>query len=263
MPHVNRDGVNVFYESHGSGTPIVFLHPFTTNHNIWTFQNIPFARDYRTIAVDHRGHGLSDKPASGYSIAEMAADVVAILDDAGIDKAVLVGNSIGGMIAMQASLDAPERVIGNLILSSGTNIGASLPPEAGEAFQQDFEGAFAGLIEGCVSARTKRERPEVVEWADSVFRVPENFTREVFFANAGDPSGVFTWNIADRLGEIAHPTLVIAGNEDQATPLELNQELADGIPNAQLKVVEEVGHFYQLERPADFSNDLRSFLKLL
>ena len=263
MPYAERDGVKVYYESYGSGTPIVFLHPFSTNRNIWNYQTIPFAREYRCITVDHRGHGLSDKPSAGYGIPQMAADVVAILDREGIDRAVLVGNSIGGMIAMQTCLDAPERVIGMLVLSSGTAFAASQPPEAGEAFVADFEGTFAALVEGCVSARTKRERPEVLEFADAVFRVPENFTKDTFFANAGDPEGVFNWNISDRLGEISTPALVIAGSEDQATPVEMNQILADGMPNAQLKVVEEVGHFYQLERPADFNNDLRSFLKTL
>ena len=126
MPHINRDGVKVYYESFGQGLPIVFLHPWSTNRYIWTNQLLEFARNHQCIVVDHRGHGLSDKPAEGYGIGEMAADVVAILDDAGIDRAVLVGNSIGGMVAMQTSLDAPERVIGNLILSSGTNLGADI-----------------------------------------------------------------------------------------------------------------------------------------
>jgi pimeloyl-ACP methyl ester carboxylesterase len=193
----------------------------------------------------------------------MAKDVVAVLDDAGVDRAVLVGNSIGGMIAMQTALDAPDRVVGNLILSSGTNLAASLPPEAGEAFANDFEGAFAGLLEGAVSAATKRDRPEVVEYADAVFRVADNFTRELFFANASDPNGVFNWDITDRLGEISQPTQILAGAEDMATPVELNQLLADRIPNAQIEIVDGIGHFYQLERPAGFNEALRSFLKRL
>ena len=82
MPHITRNGVKVYYESHGAGSPaIVFLHPFSTNRFIWAFQVPAFAQNHRCIVVDHRGHGLSDKPAEGYAIGEMAADVVAILDD--------------------------------------------------------------------------------------------------------------------------------------------------------------------------------------
>ncbi len=263
MPHVERNGVKVYYETFGQGTPIVFLHPFTTNRYIWSNQIFTFARDHKVIVVDERGHGLSDKPESGYAISEMAADVVAILDDAGVDKAVLVGNSIGGMIAMQTSLDAPDRVLGLLILSSGTNLSAALPPEAGQAFVDNFEAAFDGLLEGATSAKTKRDKPEVCGYAADVYRVGDNFTHAVFLANAGDPNGVFNWNITDRLKDIRQPTLVIAGEEDQATTVEVNQVLADNIPGAQLKVVPDVGHFYQQERPVDFNNDLRSFLKQL
>lgn len=261
MPYVERNGVKVFYESFGQGTPIVFLHPFTTNRYIWSNQLFAFGREHQCIVVDHRGHGLSDKPAGGYAISEMAADVVAILDDAGVDKAVLVGNSIGGMIAMQVNLDAPDRVIANLILSSGTNLAAGLPPEAGQAFAENFEAAFDGLIEGATSAKTKRDRPEVVAFAADIYRVEGNFSHDVFMANAADPNGVFNWNITDRLGEIGAPTLVIAGEEDQATTVEVNQVLADNIPGAQLKVVPDTGHFYQKEHPTDFNNDLREFLK--
>jgi len=75
MPHVNRAGVNIYYESFGSGLPLVFLHPWTTNRFIWAFQIMEFARDHRCIAVDHRGHGQSDKPDSGYALTEMAISV--------------------------------------------------------------------------------------------------------------------------------------------------------------------------------------------
>ena len=262
MPFVNRNGVKVYYESHGAGDPaIVFLHPWSTNRYIWAGQLPIFAQDHRCILVDHRGHGLSDKPESGYALGEMAADVVAILDDAGIDKAVLVGNSIGGMAAMQVSLDAPERVIGNLILSSGTNIGADTPPEVAEAMQKDWKGVFSALLDGAVSPKSKVDRPEISAFMEGCFRTPSNFTEGVFFASAADPNGVFYWNISDRLKEIKQPTLIIAGEDDNATTPAHNQFLADNIPNANIKMYKDVGHFCQLEKPSDFNADLKAFLQ--
>ena len=261
MPHVHRDGVNVYYESYGSGTPIVFLHPFSTNGYIWYFQAFTFAQDYQCITVDHRGHGRSDKPESGYAIQEMAADVAAILDATGNEKAVLVGNSIGGMIAMQFNLDFPDRVLGTAIVSSGTNMSADMPPEAMQAFQQDLNGAFSGLMEGAVSTKTKQDKPEILDLVNANFIVDENFTEQTFFANATDPNGVFNWNISDQLKDIKKPTMIFAGEEDQATPVAMNQFLADNIPNAQIKTIKDVGHFYQLEKPADFNADLAQFLK--
>lgn len=261
MPHIQRNGVNVYYESHGQGTPLVFLHPFSTNGNIWYFQTYTFAQEYQCVTIDHRGHGRSDKPEQGYAMGEMAADVAAVLDQLKIDKAVLVGNSIGGMIAMQFNLDFPDRVLANVIVSSGTNMSAGMPPEAGQAFQDDLTGAFSGLMEGAVAAKTKRERPEVLDLVKAKFMVDDNFPKHVFFASASDPNGVFNWNISERLETITKPTQIYAGREDQATTVEVNQFLADHIPNAQIKVLDDVGHFYQLEKPADFNADLRGFLK--
>lgn len=261
MPLVNRKGVNVYYESHGSGLPIVFLHPWTTNRFIWASQIFEFAREHRCIVVDHRGHGLSDKPANGYAIGESAADVVAILDHAGVDRAVLVGNSIGGMIAMQTSLDAPNRVLGNLILSSATNMAATMDPAAGEAMQKDWRSVFSGLLSVAVSAKSKAERPEILAFMEGCFRTPSNFTEAVFFASAADPNGVFNWNISDRLKDIKQPTLIIAGEEDGATTVAHNQFLADGIPNSKIKFYKDVGHFCQLEKPMVFNDNLRSFVQ--
>lgn len=260
MPHITRNGVKVYYECFGDGSPIVFLHPWSTNRFIWTFQLMEFARDHRCIAVDHRGHGQSDKPESGYAIDEMAADVAAILDDVGVERAILVGNSIGGMIAMQTSLDYPQRVTGNLILSSGTNIGASAPPEMAEAMQKDWRAMFSGLLDSAVSTKSKVARPEIGAFMEGCFRVESNFTEGVFFASVADPGGVFNWDISDRLGDIKQPTLIIAGEEDGATSVEQNQFLADNIPDAEIKVYKDVGHFCQLERPADFNDDLRGFI---
>jgi 3-oxoadipate enol-lactonase len=260
MPYINRDGVKVYYESFGQGLPIVFLHPWSTNRYIWTYQFLEFARSHQCVVVDHRGHGLSDKPAEGYAIGEMAADVVAILDDTGIERAVLVGNSIGGMVAMQTSLDAPNRVIGNLILSSATNFGADTPPEMAEAMQKDWRAVFSGLLEAAVSAKSKVERPEILAYMQGCFRVDDNFTEAVFWASAADPNGVFNWNISDRLRDITAPTLIIAGEEDGATTVAQNQFLADNIPKAEIKVYKDVAHFCQLEQPMVFNADLRNFI---
>jgi pimeloyl-ACP methyl ester carboxylesterase len=191
----------------------------------------------------------------------MAADVVAVLDQLDVDKAVLVGNSIGGMIAMQTNLDAPERVIGNLILSSGTNIGADTPPEVAEAMQQDWKGVFSALLDSAIAADSKANKPEIATFMDGCFRCEDNFTEAVFFASLADPNGVFAWNITDRLAEINKPTLVIAGRQDGATTVEHNQLLADKIPGAEIQIYDHVAHFCQLEDPKLFNEQLTKFLQ--
>ena len=93
------------------------------------------------------------------------------------------------------------------------------------------------------------------------FLVEANFPHYVFFASAGDPNGVFNWNITDRLKDIKKPTLILAGEEDGATPVVANQFLADNIPGAKIKVLKDIGHFLELENPNLFNSELRSFLK--
>jgi pimeloyl-ACP methyl ester carboxylesterase len=83
--------------------------------------------------------------------------------------------------------------------------------------------------------------------------VQSNFPKYVFDSAIADPNGVFNWNIKNRLREIRRPTLVVAGEEDQATPVEANKFLADNITGADLHVIKDVGHFYQLEKPAEFN----------
>jgi pimeloyl-ACP methyl ester carboxylesterase len=260
MPYVNRSGVNIYYETYGQGDPLVFLHPFSTNGYIWYFQTFSFARTNQCVVLDERGHGRSDKPQQGYAIKEMAADVVAVLDELKLNKAILVGNSIGGMIVMQLNLDYPGRVAGNVIVSSGTNVAAGMPAEAMAAFQQNPEAAFGALMEGAISAKTKRERPEILDLMKAQFAVEGNFPRYVFNAAGADPGGVFNWDITSRLKEIRKPTIVFAGEEDQGNPVAMNKLLADNIPGAQLRVVKDVGHFYQLEKPTEFNQELRQFI---
>lgn len=260
MPYAENNGTKIFYDTYGQGTPIVFLHPWTTNGYIWYYQVFPFALTNKVIVVDHRGHGRSDKPKAGYSIQEHARDVGAVLDAEKADKAILVGNSIGGMIAMQYTLDNPNRVKGLLILSSGTGLGEGMPKEAAAAFANDFVGTFGALLEGAVSAKSKRERPEILDVMKAHFQVQSNFPKHVFDSSMADPNGVFGWNIKDRLSSIRTPTLIIAGEEDNATTVAANKLLADNIPGAKLSVVKDVGHFHQLEKPREFNAALKEFI---
>ncbi|HLW69463.1 MAG TPA: alpha/beta fold hydrolase [Candidatus Binataceae bacterium] len=260
MPIAQNGAVKVFYDTYGQGTPIVFLHPWSTNGYIWYYQVFSFARTNQVIVIDHRGHGRSDKPAGGYSIQEHASDVRAVMDAAGAQKAIIVGNSIGGMMAMQFALSYPDRVKGLLILSSGTALGENMPKETAAAFQSDYLGTFGALMEGAVSAKSKRERPEILDVMRAHFAVQSNFPKHVFDSSLADPNGVFNWNIKSRLASIKAPTLVVAGEEDQATPVEANKYLADNIPGAKLLTVKDVGHFHQLEKPLEFNATLKEFV---
>ena len=143
MPYIEREkGVRVHYNHYGKGFPLVFLHGFSANAWLWAYQAPILAHKYHCVVIEARGHGLSSKPLTGYSIPDMAADDAAVLAALGIDRAILVGNSMGGMRAMQMSLDYPHLVAGNVIISSATNLHQTLDTaELIASFQDDYEAA--------------------------------------------------------------------------------------------------------------------------
>lgn len=260
MPHVERDGVTLHYESYGTGSPLVLLHPIATSRYYWASQVFSFARAHRVIVLDHRGHGLSSRPSGGYSVPVMAADLLAVLDHARAERATLVGNSIGGMIALQTAIDAPERVAALVVVSSATGLAPVVPPEVRVAYRERFEATFAFMMENAVSARTRRENPEVMAFLSGAAAAPENFVPAVLQACVADPQGVFDWDITRKLGDLRAPTLILAGAEDRAVPIEATRALAGAIPGARFEIVADAGHYLPLERPAEFNERLRAFL---
>jgi len=156
-------------------------------------------------------------------------------------------------------------------LSSGTGLSKNMPKDAAEAFKNNFEATFSALLERAVSARSKRGRPEILEVMRARFMVQSNLPKYVFDSDTADPNGVFSWNIESRLREICKPTIVLAGAEDQATPagsgnpvtVAASKLVADNIPGAKASVIKEVGHFYQLEKSAEFNAAVKQFIASL
>ena len=262
MPYIEREkGVRIHYNHYGKGFPLVFLHGFSANAWLWAFQAPVLAHQYHCIVIEARGHGLSSKPLSGYSIQDMAADDAAALAALGVDRAILVGNSMGGMRAMQMSLDYPHLVAGNVIISSATNLSRFLDADQLIAsLQEDYEAAADDLVERCFSVKTRAERPEVCQM------IQEQFSGRGAPSPAGwrwpawrTPNGVWRWDITERLQDIRQPTLVLVGEEDRGTPVEANRFLADHIPQAELRVIKDVGHCYEIERPLEFNHELEAF----
>jgi len=110
MPHLWTNGVNLYYEEHGSGEPLILIMGFTVSSIGWRWNLPAFAQEFRTIVFDNRGVGQSDKPDEPYSMAMFADDTAGVLDGLGIDQAHVFGISMGGMIAQEFTLRNPQRV---------------------------------------------------------------------------------------------------------------------------------------------------------
>ena len=219
------------------------------------------AHQYHCIVIEARGHGLSSKPLSGYSIQDMAADDAAALAALGVDRAILVGNSMGGMRAMQMSLDYPHLVAGNVIISSATNLSRFLDADQLIAsLQEDYEAAADDLVERCFSVKDARRA------AGGVPDDQEQFSGRGHLSPAGwrwpawrTPTACGAGTSPSGCETLRQPTLVLVGEEDRGTPVEANRFLADHIPQAELRIIKDVGHCYEIERPLEFNQELEAF----
>lgn len=119
MPTINLENVSLYYEEQGAGEPLLLLHGLGSNGRSWEYQVEPFARQYRVIVPDVRGHGRSAKPTGPYSVSQFANDIFNLLDHLQIDRFHLVGLSMGGMIGFQMAVDRPERLKSMTIVNSG------------------------------------------------------------------------------------------------------------------------------------------------
>ena len=202
---------------------------------------------YRVIRYDLRGHGRTPAPPGPYAIDDLGADILALLDRLGVERASLVGSSIGGMASMWAAARVPERVEGLVVIGSAARLGPA---------SNWLDRAHAVLLEGTAQVA------EVVtpRWVAPAFAAadPEAMARYRAMFAAADPAGyagccvaIAGMDLTEALGQIAAPTLVAVGSMDAATPPELSRAIVEAIPAARLAVIEGAAHLPSLDRPAE------------
>ncbi len=253
MPEVERSGVRLYYTDEGAGEPVLLIHGHTLDHRVWEgVAPILEGAGRRVIAPDLRGHGLSSRPDHGYHPSVHAADMGAVLDDAGVARAAVVGFSLGGGIALEMALAAPGRVE-SLVLASPV-----LPDRPFEAafFDSMRRVAKAARQEG-ITAAMLGPWMEAPVWGGSL-QVPE--VRAALAAMLRDFPGADylatqrdrierDWTVPDRLEEIAAPTLVMVGEGDMAGFRGWAREIATAVPGAHLVELDGCGHLHLLEDP--------------
>jgi 3-oxoadipate enol-lactonase len=242
----------------GSGEPLLFIHGLGSCAEDWKPQIEYFRERYRTIACDLRGHGRSSKPRDPYSIEVFARDLASLLRELETGPAHVVGISLGGMVAFQLAVDAPERVRSLVIVNSG-------PAVPAETFKQRLP-----LHVRLLYARVLGLRGMAKMIAKRLFPKPEQVgLQRAFVARlaANDPHcylaslrAIFAgWSVADRLPEIRCPVLVLASDQDY-TPVALKQAYAARLPNAKVVVVPDSRHALPMEKPREFNAAVAAFL---
>ena len=263
MPTATVNGSRMGYtDTGGSGSAVLLLHAFPLDARMWEAQIASLRENFRVIAPDLKGFGGSDAPddPGAYSMEGYANDVKSLLDELGVDKASVVGLSMGGYVALALSRLHSD-LISALVLADSR--AEADPPEGKEKRtaqqQQVREQGTAGLIEGLSGAllgtTTKEQKPDVVERTKTLMDAgPEGFIGALeAMKNRSDSTGY--------LAKIGVPTLVIVGEEDGVTPPEASRKMHEHIGGSRLVVLPGVGHLSNLEAPEAFNRALEEFLR--
>ncbi len=266
MPAVKVGDINIYYETHGEGEPLVLIMGYGGHVGHW-FRLIPLlSRNYCVVAFDNRGTGRSDKPDMPYTMEMMAGDTAGLLAAIGIDTAHIFGVSMGGCIAQQFALCYPEKVA-SLILG-GTHCGVSnlvkLEKSSGN-YLHDFElierqtpeEHERGMLDYLVSREFIRNQKDIVD--QYITKVTEYVTP--IHALIAQYEAIMGFDNYDRLPEIQAPTLVLCGDTDKMVSPENSRLLASRIPNARLIMLEGIGHGFFLEAVEQSAKVIMDFLK--
>jgi len=256
------DGIRLHYESIGRrGAPaVLMIQGLGTDKHGWDLQRMALAPRYRTIALDNRGAGRSDKPFGTYSLEQMADDAIAVLDHAGVATAHVMGASMGGAISQVLALKYPARVRSLTLACTACRHHPwrrELLAEWASMATERGMGAMAGeAARWVIGPRSFRRVWPMLGWFGplALGRPAHAFVAQVRAILATDDS------MADELHTLVVPTLVLVGNQDILTPRGDAEELAERIPNAELVVISGAAHGLMIEHASTFNRLLLDFL---
>ena len=255
MPTVNVNGIDIYYEEHGSGEPLLLISGL--GYGLWQWHKmVPLlAEHYRVITYDNRGAGQTDKPAGPYNVQMMAADAAGLLDALGVGPAVVVGHSMGGFIAQELALSYPEKV-GKLVLAS-TNFGGPnhipITPEAmavltdrsGDPLELVRRGTAVACAPGFAEAH-----PEVVEELTQ-YRLTNPVPPDAYQAQMAVGMGLLAREAAfeGRLKDVTAPTVIFFGEHDRVVPPANAELLQREMPGSSVVLLPDAGHLFPIEAP--------------
>jgi 3-oxoadipate enol-lactonase len=251
--------VRIDWERRGAGPPLVLV--MGLGYARWGWEPVAdlLARDFEVILFDNRGIGASDAPPGPYTAAELADDVLGVIDEAGLDRVHLLGTSLGGMVAQELVLARPARVE-RLVLACTTPGGPNAFPIPdgtlalmASAGTLDPEVALRRFVENALAPDAPQELVERI----LAHRLANLQPLEAWQAQAAAGA---SFDALERLGEIAQPTLVLHGTEDAVVDVRNADLLAERIPHARVELVRGCGHLFFWEQPEWFVESVRGFL---
>ena len=262
MPKIRANGINIYYEVYGSGEPILLIMGLGGSILGWHSQIPALSQHLQVIALDNRGTGRSDMPASEYSMSLFADDAAGLLQALGLESAHVFGVSMGGMIAQELALRRPS-MVRSLILAATSPCPLAMPPSP-EAFEatvkaqeldprQAFESTFWTGYSDEYLAANKEDLWRRAQ-AEAAYASPPEFWRRHYDA-------VVRHDTRDRLGAITAPALVIGGEDDPLVTAENSRYLAEHIPHAELILFPKARHSFNVELEEETNEAVLDFVR--
>jgi len=262
VPLVSTPDVDLYVEETGDGPPLLLVMGLGASLETWVAQRDVFAERYRVITFDNRGAGRSGCPDAPWTVPAMAEDARAVLDFLAIERAHVLGVSMGGMIAQELAIRHPERVdhlVVALSFARPDPIRRTFLLHRSWARSHGAEPISESIahLPWLLSPATMSDGARLAGILDLVgtmpFMSPEAYARQI--------DAILEYRTLERLGEVRAPTLVLAAPEDVLTPVELSEEIAAAVPGARLVVLRRGGHGVIVEYPDDFNRVVLDWLE--
>ena len=255
--------LNIDYRDQGSGEPVIFIHAFPLNQTMWDEQAAALSHHCRAITLDLRGFGGSEVADDPAAMEQMAADVRGLMSALDIERATLVGLSMGGYVSLAFYREYPDAVralvLADTRASGDTHAARERRLQSAEKAERQGAAAIADdMIPLLLGKTTQQTRPDIAA------RV-----REMIEGNSPQGIAAAQRGMAARrdstyiLAAIDFPTLIVVGAEDMLTPVAEAEAMRDGIRGARLQVIEGAGHLSNIERPQEFNAALIEFIESL
>ena len=260
MATVRSNDAEIFYEIQGDGPPVVLLHAFPANHELWLPAAQSLTSRYRVILPDLRAHGASEAGEGPVKMEKHAADLIRILDDAEVGRAAFAGVSIGGYILFEFWRRYRGRVASLALIDTKAQADTDQArtnrlKTATDVLETGVEPFIDSMIPKLLGETTRRTRPDLVDAARrQMLKMSPQDINLVQRGMAERPDSVAT------LKTINVPTLIAVGDEDIVTSTADAELMRQNIPHAQMNIIPRAGHFAVWERPEDAGKILRQFL---
>jgi pimeloyl-ACP methyl ester carboxylesterase len=253
---IDSNGIQINIRELGKGElALLFLHYWGGSSRTWSHVTAELSKNFRTIALDHRGWGESDAPKDGYRIADLADDAQGVIQALKLERYVIVGHSMGGKVAQLLASRRPSGLKGLVLVAPSPPSPTDIPDEQIEAMKHAYDSreSIGFVVDNILtgSPLTERQREQVI--ADGLDGAPR--------AKLAWPTEAIREDISQNVAFISVPTLVVGGELDKVDSVEmLRREVIPRISNSRMRVIPGVGHLSPLEQPDTLASEILAFV---